>query len=80
MTYYSLITTTCHYAKVKFTSTIDEFEGIKPVNAYIGTKDKTTYFNYFNTAEQAERFRESFLKTDIPINLKGNRGYAKSKA
>lgn len=65
--YYSLITTICFRTKVKFTSTIDECKGNKPINICSGDKDKSIHFNFFDTLQQAEAFREHFFENTTPV-------------
>lgn len=68
MKYYRIISTIHHKTKVEFTSKIEEFNGIKPRNDHFSGKVKTTYYNYFDTLQQAEHFQ------NVNVNAKQLKG------
>lgn len=63
MTYYRIITTIHYKTKVEFISAIQELQGVKPANTHFTGAGKATYYNHFDTPQQAEYFQD--------VNLKG---------
>lgn len=62
MKHYRVVTTIHHKTKVEFVSKVEELHGTKPSNVHFAGKIKSTYYNYFDTPEQAERFQNINLK------------------